>query len=313
MDELDRSLVRFLRDDPRYSNKKIAQSLKIDEATVQRRIEKLVSSGMLKLTTLPNLKMFGYPIRVYVLLQVNHSYLEIIEKQLCQMENLRYIAECIGKADLFARGDFSSMESTLDFIVNDLGKIEGITGIDTMHVYRELKRNYVLVDVSNTLTKLETQMKDVHLFETDIRLILELQKNARAPLKQLSETVGLSSATIHRRIKDLTSSGFIKFTAITDDLKAGYPEPFNLRIRTKPDKIMQIADRLTQFDFISLVAIISGQTQIWAGGTSPSAKDLLTHVTQEINKVEGVIGIESVDILKILKNNYTWLSKLNTN
>jgi len=72
---------------------------------------------------------------------------------------------------------------------------------------------------------------------------------------------------------------------------------------------MQIADRLTQFDFISLVAIISGQTQIWAGGTSTSAKDLLTHVTQEINKVEGVIGIESVDILKILKNNYTWLSE----
>ena len=306
MDELDINLVRVLRDDPRQSNKKIAQSLEIDEATVQRRVERLVSSGLLKLTALPNLEMFGFPIRVYMLLQVDHLHMETIKQQLCRTNDLRYVAACIGKADIFTRGDFSSMESTLDFIAK-LGKINGISSIDTMHVYKELKRYYLPLETPDSETKMVPQINYHSLQPTDFKLILQLQKNAQTPLKQLSETVGLSRSTIHRRIKYLTESGFIKFAAIMDDLKAGFPEPFNLRIKTKPDSMMEIADRLCKYDYISLVAIISGQTHIWVGGTSRSSNDLLNYVTQEINKTEGVFGIESIDILKIWKNTYTWL------
>jgi Lrp/AsnC family transcriptional regulator, regulator for asnA, asnC and gidA len=152
MSDLDHRIIIELQDDPRQSNKRLAMTLGIAEATVRRRIENMISSGNLMLTALPNLKMFGFPTHVYIVLRSERSKFNDVGEQICQIPNLRFVSHCIGGADFFIRGDFPSVDALSDFVVNDLGMIKGILKIETMLEYKQFKRTHDRLGISQ-LTK----------------------------------------------------------------------------------------------------------------------------------------------------------------
>ena len=309
MDEIDRRLISQLRINPRQSNKELAKSLQIDSATVQRRIGKLISSGAMILTVFPDLKMFGYACRVFMLVQADHSELRKIEKFLCNSTCLRYVSQSVGDADFFIRGDFPSIEKSAHFVVESLAKIPGITNIETMLVYEELKRSFIPVRPPQPAAETLPSTKSITINQNDRDIILLLQKDSRVSLKHLAEKIGLSKTTIHRRINDLVAMGAIKFAIMPDDDKFGFPERCNLRIRTAPEKIRQVAETISKYDYVDTVALISGPTQVWAGIQAPSVKHLLDYVKQDIREIDGVIRVDSMTFLHVLKNNYTWLAE----
>jgi len=53
----------------------------------------------------------------------------------------------------------------------------------------------------------------------DIRILIELQKNAKISYRELSENTGIPSSTIHDRVKKMMDAGIIKeyITAISDE------------------------------------------------------------------------------------------------
>lgn len=56
------------------------------------------------------------------------------------------------------------------------------------------------------------------LNSTDLKIIEELKKNARVPLKEISLNVNLSISAVSERIRRLERDGYIKqYTAIVDD------------------------------------------------------------------------------------------------
>jgi len=69
-----------------------------------------------------------------------------------------------------------------------------------------------------------------------------------------------------------------------------------------------VADFISQFPQVHYVGLISGQTQIMAGIRASSDEALSDFVTRVAGKIEGVLSIETLTFLKVLKNNYTWLN-----
>ena len=58
--------------------------------------------------------------------------------------------------------------------------------------------------------------------ETDVKILEELQKNARVSYRELSELTGIPSSTLHDRVKKLTEEGVIeRIVAILDDEAVG--------------------------------------------------------------------------------------------
>jgi DNA-binding Lrp family transcriptional regulator len=61
------------------------------------------------------------------------------------------------------------------------------------------------------------------LDEIDVKILTELQKDARIRTVDLAERVGLSATPCQRRLKILEEEGFIsQFTALVDPEKVGY-------------------------------------------------------------------------------------------
>ena len=309
MDELDRKVIIELQKDPRQRNNRLAALLRISEHTVRRRIENLISSGTLVPTILPNLKMLGYPIRVYMLLEVEPLKLDEIRKQLLQIPNLGFVSRCIGLFKFYVRGDFTSITAMINFNRDVLGKIQGINAIETMVECQGFKNTYLLNRFSQLSGQVAPKFEDASVNEIDRQLIVQLQKNARTPLKQLANVTGVSQVTISRHIKDLVNSKTIEFAVIPNIEDIGYPTIAYARIRTTPNMTNDVANKIARFPQIHYVGIITGSAQILISIYGFSNNVISEFFTSELNKIDGIINIESFSFLDILKQTFTWLSQ----
>ncbi|HXX59649.1 MAG TPA: Lrp/AsnC family transcriptional regulator [Dehalococcoidales bacterium] len=309
MDELDRKVIIELQKDPRQRNNRLAAILHISEHTVRRRIENLISSGTLVPTILPNLKMLGYPIRVYMLLEVEPARLDDIRKQLLLIPNLGFISRCIGLFKFYVRGDFTSIAAMMNFNRDILGKIQGINAIETMVECQGVKNSYLLNRFSQSTGQLAPKFEDASVNEIDRLLIVQLEKNARTPFKQLANVTGVSQVTISRHIKDLVNSKTIEFAVIPNIEDIGYPTIAYARIHTQPSMTSDVAEKIARFPQIHYVGIITGAAELLISIYGLSNNVISDFFTSELNKIDGIIHVESFCFLDILKQTFTWLSQ----
>jgi len=307
VDKLNNQLIIELQKDSRQSNRRLAATLGVVEDTVKRRIDHLLSSGNIQLTVLPELKRLGFPVRVFFLLDVEPAKLEQIAEKLCKISCLRFVGRCVGFARLNIRGDFESMESTVDFTANKLGKISGINTIETRIEFEEIKKQYLSLYVTPTFNSSSVTQSKFNLSQTDTQIILQLQRNSRAPLKEIATSVELSEATVHRRIKELVQAGIIKFTAIPNPSMFGYGSGCAVHIQTRPNDIRTVARQVIQYPNVAYVGITSGPNQITATVFAPSVEALSIFVKQEIEKNAGVVRVAAITFLEVLKQRYSWL------
>ena len=78
---------------------------------------------------------------------------------------------------------------------------------------------------------------------TDLRLLAELQDDARVSLAELGRRVGLSSPAVAERLRRLEDDGAIAgYRAVVDPRKLGYQLGVLIRIRPAPRNIAVVAD-----------------------------------------------------------------------
>jgi len=83
--------------------------------------------------------------------------------------------------------------------------------------------------------------------ETDRLLIEALRRDARASLKELGNTVGLSSPSVAERIRRLQDRGVITgFSVDVDPVALGYPLEAIVRIRPLPGKLHIVRELIEQ-------------------------------------------------------------------
>jgi Lrp/AsnC family leucine-responsive transcriptional regulator len=88
----------------------------------------------------------------------------------------------------------------------------------------------------------DTASEDV-LDETNLRLLAELQADARLSLAELGRRVGLSSPAVSERLRSLERTGVITgYRAEVDPRRLGYALGVLIRIRPAPRQLATVAD-----------------------------------------------------------------------
>ena len=81
------------------------------------------------------------------------------------------------------------------------------------------------------------------LDETNRRLIVALQEDARLSLAELGRRVGLSAPAVAERLARLEQAGVIRgYHADIDPRAVGYPLDVVLRVRPAPRQLAKVAD-----------------------------------------------------------------------
>jgi Lrp/AsnC family transcriptional regulator for asnA, asnC and gidA len=139
LDVVDRQIIHILQQDGRTPNVEIARRTGISEATVRKRLERLVATGTIKITAVPDPAKVGLSTVTFLSFDVELAQLDQIVAQLARSPEVRSIYYTTGESDLIAEAWFPSSDDLLRFLTQRVASIPGIKGTATSHVLRTVK------------------------------------------------------------------------------------------------------------------------------------------------------------------------------
>ena len=152
-------------------------------------------------------------------------------------------------------------------------------------------------------------MKEANPDQLDLAILRSLQKNGRATINEISETVGLSPSPVARRVRILEESGVITgYAALIDEVALGYG--FSVFVSVKLDK--QVDEALAKFEaaissFPEVVDcwLMTGNRDYLLRIATTGLADFERFLVGRFTKVPGVASIESSIPLRRVKAGLT--------
>jgi Lrp/AsnC family transcriptional regulator for asnA, asnC and gidA len=141
IDGTDRRIIALLQSDGRMSNVDIARSIGVAEATVRKRIDRLLKEGVIRVVAVPAVDKLGLEVETIIMLRVDLSQVQQIGEQLAAMDEVRSIKYATGEYDIILEAVFASDEQLLGFLTQRLAGIKGIYATATSHVLKSIKQS----------------------------------------------------------------------------------------------------------------------------------------------------------------------------
>ena len=137
----------------------------------------------------------------------------------------------------------------------------------------------------------------------DLNIIEALSKNSRTPFMQIARKLKVSESTIRKRVSKLENDGIIKkYSLVIDTNKIGFENIALIGVDVVPEKYLDIAKKLAEFDGIKFVASTTGDhmfmLEVWAKNG-----DELRVFSDKLKSLDGVTRICPAIIKDTLKGN----------
>jgi Lrp/AsnC family transcriptional regulator for asnA, asnC and gidA len=139
LDSVDRQIIRVLQRDGRTSNVEIARHVGVSEATVRKRLERLLSTRMIRITAMPNASRIGFSSIAFMTLSMDLASVGQIAEEIARLPDVRTVHLTSGGSELIVEAWFMSSEELLHFMTQHIGGIAGIRKMAISHVLRTFK------------------------------------------------------------------------------------------------------------------------------------------------------------------------------
>jgi Lrp/AsnC family transcriptional regulator for asnA, asnC and gidA len=137
---MDLKIIRSLSKDARKPYSTIADEVGVSDATVRKRIKRMVEDGIIKqFNLLLDYHKLGRIIKAFIGLRINPQKLHEIVEHLEVNPDIQVLYRTTGNVDLFLEVIFRDMEELNEFLESEMS-IEGITGTVVTVVIGPYKR-----------------------------------------------------------------------------------------------------------------------------------------------------------------------------
>ncbi|MYA59707.1 MAG: Lrp/AsnC family transcriptional regulator [Chloroflexi bacterium] len=139
----------------------------------------------------------------------------------------------------------------------------------------------------------------------DRQIIAALNEDGRAANAQIAKKVKVSEGTVRRRLKKLTGDKTIDIVTVQDPQKMGYQSEVLIGMQVEPDMLEEVASRMAEFKYTTLVSITTGTYDVFAWATLPNAESLGEFIRDHVGKTPGVQRTETFVSLGVRKRAYS--------
>ncbi len=139
----------------------------------------------------------------------------------------------------------------------------------------------------------------------DRQIIAALNEDGRLANSKIAKKVKVSEGTVRRRLKKLTNDETINIVMIQDPQKAGYQSEVLIGMQVEPDMLEEVAERMAEFEYTTLVSITTGTYDVFAWATLPNAEKLGEFIRDHVGKTPGVQRTETFVSLGVRKRSYS--------
>jgi Lrp/AsnC family transcriptional regulator for asnA, asnC and gidA len=140
-DDIDRQIVGLLQGSPRATNLSIAKTLGVSEATVRKRLSRLLQARHVDFVLAVDPALFGFQRLAFIGVQVDIDKAIGAAEALCQLDSVNFLAYTSGTYDFLLIGQFHSDEELVDFLTQQVARIPGVRRTETTFILRVTKRS----------------------------------------------------------------------------------------------------------------------------------------------------------------------------
>jgi DNA-binding Lrp family transcriptional regulator len=126
LDNLDYQIIRELHTDARISASTISRKTGSNERTICKRINRLIESGVFRLTAILDPDAFGYLTAADIFLEADPAYEAQILDQLMQMPEITYIAFGQESIEISLEARFKNNDELREFLRHTLSELPGV-------------------------------------------------------------------------------------------------------------------------------------------------------------------------------------------
>lgn len=281
MDDTDGRLCLLLSADPRASYRELADRLGISVQAVHRRLQSLRGQGVIA----------GFAANLSL------SYLGALRVDVVgqtQIESLEDVVRALGKDDRVT----TTLEASghllyVNGILRDISELDGF--VEFVRVSAGILRPGVAIESGSPWAPGQpmTRTESRELSTLDIRIVRALHADARKSTTDVASELGVSAATVRRRLDAMVRERAIEFTADIDPTQSGHVS--SIMGVTLDDGVnrLQAAKRLLQKYRPGIVYFIpfGNLPNYFVCATwTPTAADL----RELVRRVEGEEGVRKV-------------------
>ncbi len=140
--------------------------------------------------------------------------------------------------------------------------------------------------------------------EMDLKILSELQEDARKSLREIAEKLGVTEATIYNRINKMRKMGIIeKFIPVINYSKLGYDLIAVIGITAKGGKVVEVESLLAKLPNVTAVYDVTGEFDVIAVSKFKDRKSLNDFV-KEVQKLEYVEKTYTMLVLNVIKETH---------
>jgi Lrp/AsnC family transcriptional regulator for asnA, asnC and gidA len=178
LDLADRCIIALLQVDGRLSHTEIARRLSIPEATVRRRMKRLLDERAIQVVAQPEPFKTGFGVRTIIGLRIKPGMVLEALATLRPLQQVRYIGVTTGTYDIVIETIFHDNKELRDFTLITLGQTPGLVSAESSY----------LLDIAKWAYKIElfSQEEQPELLNGTSDEA-ELLRRCRAAIKDLEE------------------------------------------------------------------------------------------------------------------------------
>jgi Lrp/AsnC family transcriptional regulator, regulator for asnA, asnC and gidA len=142
LDDLDKAIIKCLQLDGRRPYAQIGRELKVPEATVRQRAERLIGRGVVQIVGVTDPLAMGFQQPALIGLKVEAGRLDEIAEQIGALDEVTYLVVTAGRYDLVCEVVCEDNEHLLRVLTDRFASIEGIRSTETLVELRFVKESY---------------------------------------------------------------------------------------------------------------------------------------------------------------------------
>jgi len=144
-------------------------------------------------------------------------------------------------------------------------------------------------------------VRAVRIDETDRKIIELLQDNARQSNAAIARIIGVSEATIRRRIKIMVDDGSLSIRAVPNPNSFGLDTSAIIGVDVQPDMLDKVAEAITERDEVIYLGVSTGRYDLIIWVLVRTLNELRELLETFLAKVKGIRKTETLVMLDIKK------------
>lgn len=303
LDDLDRLVVGALLAHPRATHGQIGNTVRSSEATVSRRVARLIRSDAVRVVGVLDSQASHRARSVFVRLRCSPGAAFDVARAIAQWRETGSVKLLTGTVDCVAELAYTSNEHLYRLMMEELPRLEGVVATYSNQVIRRFATPHSWnpgVLSSHAVRMLHAARPDqwdeaaepegeTPLSSLDEELIAELIDDGRLGWQELAQRTGVTPATARKHVERLMASGILRMRTVIEPEVIGLNVDAFISLSVNPTQLSVAGQTLAQHRDVLMIAATTGDRNLCGEIAVASDSALYDFLASTVGNLPGLL------------------------